>query len=274
MIILHPLSHFKYPVIAECISPSVFQELTLDEIKTLSVWEGNKQKALSELFSIEEAKNKDDDENSNVLIIGDFAKVRKIGSGMNSGEITVDGNVGMHLGQQMQGGSIHVKGNAGSWVGSMMKGGTIEISGDAGDYVAAPYRGSTVGMKGGRIIVHGSVATEAGAYMQRGIIKIFGNAGQFAGFRMHDGTINVKGDCEDRVGACMRNGKIIIQGRLASVLPTFSVDAVRRKVKIDEEDEAEGPLYMFVGDLVEDGRGKLYVSKMMNPHLNTYERFI
>lgn len=154
-----------------------------------------------------------------------------------------------------------------------MKGGAIEICGSAGDYVGAPYRGSGEGMKGGRIIVHGNVGHEAGAFMKKGIIKIYGSAGQFIGFRMRDGTIYVENDCGLRAGACMVGGKIVVGGMLASVLPTFSIDSIKPRVKIEEE-ALEEAMYLFLGDVAESGNGKLYVSKQRNPQLSCYEKFL
>jgi formylmethanofuran dehydrogenase subunit C len=274
MISLQPQKELRFPATAECINPDVFESKTLEEIEALEVWEGNKQKKLIELFRIEEVKAENEPENPAVTINGDISHVRRVGLGMKRGEMTINGDAGSHLGEEMKGGKITVHGNAGGWVGSMMVGGIIEIHGNAGDYLGAPYRGSTKGMQGGRVIVHGNVGNEAGAHMKKGIIKIYGSAGQFVGFRMLDGTIYVQGDCEGRAGACMVDGKIVVRGRLESVLPTFTIDSVRPKVRIGESEEAEGPLYVFLGDLAENGNGKLYVSKEKNPHLNYYEKFL
>jgi len=106
------------------------------------------------------------------------------------------------------------------------------------------------------------------------MIRVHGNAGQFTGLRMHDGMIYVQGDCDDRVGACMHEGKIVVGGILTSVLPSFSIDSVKPKVKIDENETANGPFYVFQGDLAENGNGKLYVSKPKNPQLSPYEKFL
>jgi hypothetical protein len=57
------------------------------------------------------------------------------------------------------------------------------------------------------------------------------------------------------------------------VLPTFSIDSVKPKVKINGE-EAKGPFYMFIGDVTEEGEGKLYISQISNPHLRFYEQYI
>ena len=274
MISLRPAKEFRFPVAAECISPDVFEGKTLSEIEALPVREGNKQRKLGELFKVEEAEKGDQAEDTVIVIHGDVTKVRRIGARMTKGEITVNGNVGMHLGEGMRGGRITIHGDSGGWAGSMMKGGTIEIHGNASDYLGAPYRGSNEGLRGGKIIVFGNVGNEAGAHMKKGTIKVYGNAGQFLGFRMRDGTIYVQKDCGDRAGACMVNGKIVIGGFMESVLPTFTIDSIKQKVKIEENETVEGPFYLFLGDLSESSNGKLYVSKEKNPHLSHYERFL
>jgi formylmethanofuran dehydrogenase subunit C len=270
MINLYPLSEFKRPITAECISPDVFQNKKPEEIRRLKVWEGNKQRNLAELFKVEQSSGED----MSITIVGNVSKVRRVGACMTSGQITINGNAGMHLGEEMKGGKITVNGNVGGWAGSMMGAGEIEVHGNAGDYLGAPYRGSSEGIRGGRIVVHGDVGNEAGAHMKKGIIKIYGNSGQFVGLRLRDGTIYVQKDCKARAGACMTNGKIIVGGFLESILPTFTIDSIREKVKIEEDETASGPLYVFLGDLAEDGKGKLYVSKEKNPHLSSYEKFL
>lgn len=274
MINLYSLKAFKFPIIAECINPDVFQGKTREEIEGLKIWEGNKQKRLGELFKVEEIKTENQPEKTTIAIYGDVNKLRRIGAHMKSGEIKIHGDTGMHLGEEMEGGKITVRGNVGGWAGSMMKGGTIEIHGNANDYLGAPYRGIRRGMCGGKIIVYGNVGNETGAYMRKGIIKIYGSAGQFLGLRMRNGTIYVQNNSEGRAGACMTGGKIVVGGFLESVLPTFTIDSVKKKVRIEENELTKGPLYLFLGDLTENGKGKLYVSKEKNPHLSHYERLL
>jgi len=274
MINLYPLREFRFPIVAECMSPDVFQGKTLEEIEGLKLWEGNKQKNLGKLFKVEEIKSGNPPGEEAITIKGDVSKVRRIGAGIKNGELTIYGNVGMHLAEEMKGGKITVHGNVGGWACSMMKAGTIEIHGNAGDYLGAPYRGSTEGMHGGKITVYGNVGNEAGTHMRKGIIKIYGNAGQFLGLRMHDGTIYVQKDVEARAGACMTGGKIVVGGLLESVLPTFTIDSTKEKVKIEESEVAAGPFYLFLGDRTENGNGKLYVFKEKNPHLSHYEKLI
>jgi formylmethanofuran dehydrogenase subunit C len=270
MILLTPLMKFQFPVIAECISPDVFQDKSIAEIAGLDVWEGNRKKKLGDLFKIQE----DPAKTPNITLNGDTSEVRRIGLSMTSGEIVVTGNAGMHLGEKMSGGKITVQGDAAGWAGSDMKGGLIEIRGNAGDYLASPYRGSSSGMSNGKIIVHGDVGSDVAVSMKGGVIKIHGTAGPFLGFRMRGGTVHIEKNIGDRVGACMTRGKIVVSGHLEEMMPTFTIDGVKAKVKIEEGEKASGPFYVFLGDLAENGRGKLYISKTNNPHLSRYERFL
>lgn len=270
MIVLTPLRKFQFPVMAECISPDVFQGKSRDEIASLTVYEGNRRKKLGNLFKIE----KESAENLKITIKGDVNEVRRIGSGMKSGEIMVFGNVGMHLGHKMEGGKITVHGDVDGWAGSEMKGGLIEIQGNAGNYLASPYRGSSVGMRGGKIVVSGNIGTDSGASMQKGVIKIHGKAGHFLGFRMRGGVIHVEKDVGDRAGACMTGGKIVVSGSLESILPTFTIDKMKPKVKIDQNEKVTGPFYVFLGDRSENGKGKLFASKAANPQLSSFEKLL
>jgi formylmethanofuran dehydrogenase subunit C len=270
MITLTPLREFRFPVIAECINPDVFENKSVEEIALLTVWEGNKKKNLAELFKIE----KKAEDTGKITIHGDIKQVRRIGTGMKNGEIVVNGSVGMHVGEKMSGGKIAIQGDAEGWAGSDMKKGLIEIMGNAGPYLASPYRGSSAGMRGGKIIVHGNVDTDVAVSMKGGIIKIKGNAGPFLGFRMSGGTVHIEKKCGKRVGACMTGGRITVSGVLEEVLPSFTIEGTKAKVRIEEGDSAIGPFYTFLGDLAEDGNGKLFVSKSNNPHLSKYERFL
>jgi formylmethanofuran dehydrogenase subunit C len=271
MILLTPFRKFTFPVNAECISPDVFQGKDTAEIADLPVFEGNKPKKLGDLFKIEEVEG----ETPSIIINGDVGEVRRIGMGMKNGEILINGNAGMHLGEKMAGGKITVNGDAGQWTGSSMKKGLIEIHGNAGDYLASPYRGSSEGMKGGKIVVDGNVGSDSGCYLHGGLIKIKGNnVGQFLGFHMSDGTIHVEKKAGTRAGANMTGGKIVVSGSVEEVMPTFTIDTVKAKVKIDDTEKAAGPFYVFLGDLAEKATGKLFVSKANNPKLKAYEKYL
>jgi formylmethanofuran dehydrogenase subunit C len=271
MIVLTCLKKFQFPIQAGCITPDVFQGKSLAELAALEVWEGNKQRKLGDLFKIEETPA----ETPNITINGDASEVRHIGESMKSGEIVINGDAGMHTGEKMVGGKITINGNAGGWTGGSMKGGLIEVHGDAGDYLASPYRGSVDGMRGGKIVVDGNVGSDSACYMQGGVIKIKGNAGPFLGFHMSDGAIHVEKKADVRFGANMHGGKIVVSGTVEDILPTFTIDSVKAKVKIDDTETAQGPFYVFQGDLAEKGNGKLFVSKVNNPQLSAiYEKYL
>jgi formylmethanofuran dehydrogenase subunit C len=258
------------PLDVGAISPDNFADKSLEEIKSLDVWEGNHKARLGDFFEVEGeiALNV---ENLTVLLHGNGSKFRKLGRAMSSGKILVDGSAGLYLGEEMSGGTITVNGEAGSWCGTLMKGGLIEVKGNVGDYVGASYRGSTEGMKGGTIIIYGNAGNDVGSWVQDGLIKIFGDVGQFAGVHLQNGTIYILGKSEGRVGAQMKNGKIIILGSVPAILPSFSFEEIRDKVKAGDEKIA-GPFYVFSGDIVENGEGKLFISMKNNPHLKSFER--
>jgi formylmethanofuran dehydrogenase subunit C len=271
MVTLVPLKKFEAPLTAACISPDLFEGKSVAEIAKLPVYEGNKKKKLGDLFKIE--KNSAD--TSIITINGDVSKAKQIGMNMEKGEIIINGNAGMHLGEKMTGGKITVNGNTDGWTGSAMKGGLIEIHGDGNDYLASPYRGTDVGMRGGEIVVDGKVGSDCACYMKGGVIKIRGGAGPFLGYHMIKGTIYVEKDCKNRVGASMTGGKIIVNAFLEEVMPTFTVDDVKAKVKINDNEKATGPFYVFSGDMSEHGKGKLFVSKAVNPHLGAiYDKYL
>ena len=272
VITLHPKRLFEIPVAAECINPDVFAEKSADEIASLQVWEGNRKRTLADLFKIEH-ETVSSSEEFTIRVCGDVSKVRRIGAKMSMGNIVVEGDAGMHLGEEMKGGVITVAGNVDSWAGSMMKKGTIEVKGNAGDYIGAAYRGSTHGMSGGAMIIHGNAGYEVGCFMRKGVIKVCGNVGLFAGIHMRNGTILVQGDSEGRAGAQMVDGKIIVCGHIPSVIPTFTIDSLRPKVKVNGE-KVEGPFYRFIGDLADNGNGKLFISKTNNPHLSMLEEYL
>jgi formylmethanofuran dehydrogenase subunit C len=270
MITLIPKRKFDVPIQAPCINPDIFKGKDTAELANLPASEGNQSRKLGDLFEIK----KDDTQTPDITINGDVSKVKRIGTGMKTGEIIVNGNVGMHTGEKMTGGKITVNGNIGGWSGNDMKGGIIEVHGDAGDYLASPYRGSSTGMKGGVITIDGRVGSDVGCYLHGGVLKIKGGAGRFLGYHMSDGAILVDKEVDVRPGACMTGGKIVITGKVEEMLPSFTIDSIKPKVKIDSTETAPGPFYVFLGDLAEHGTGKIFVSKANNPQMKTYEKYL
>jgi formylmethanofuran dehydrogenase subunit C len=91
---------------------------------------------------------------------------------------------------------------------------------------------------------------------------------------MSKGTIYVEKNASTRLGANMTGGKIIVSGTLEELMPSFTIDGVKGKVKVDDTESATGPFYVFLGDLAEKGNGKIFASKANNPHLKSYEKYL
>lgn len=271
-VVLRPKGKFTVPIEGSAITPEAFASKNPEEIGSLEAWEGNRRTSLGSLFDVE-VEVGGEGEGIAISIVGDASKLRRVGKGMRSGTVAIDGRAGMYLGEAMRGGTVTVNGDAGSWLGAQMRGGRIEVKGDAGDYVGSAHRGSRRGMTGGQIVVHGRAGNEIGSWMNDGLIRVGGDVGQFAGVHMLDGTILIEGDSEGRIGASMKGGRIVILGEVADVLPSFSIEEMRNAVKAGEE-RFMGPFYVFVGDLAEDGGGRLYVIKEKNPNLQCRESYL
>jgi len=250
---------------AEVITSDMFAGKGLYEIINLPVWEGNMKRKLGDFFEVE-CKAAERSEDSRIVIDGDASRIKYIGARMTAGEIVVKGSVDMHAGDGMKGGRIVIEGNADSFTALSMQGGEIIIKGYAKDYLGSAPRGEWRGMRGGRIIVESDAGREVGSWMMGGLIHVKGNISSFAGVHMKGGTIIVEGDAGMRIGAEMTGGNIIVLGRLEKILPGFSYKGIVDNVKVNEE-VMKGPFLRFVGDLVEDGKGNLFLLSERNKHL-------
>lgn len=266
-----PLTPFKVPVDLSPITPDNLEDMDVGEIRSLQISLGSKRKRVDEVFSVE--LSEDVEGEVAIVFMGDFSKARGIGSGMSKGSITVKGSGGLRVGEYMRGGTIVVEGDVDHWLGMGMRGGSINVKGSAGSYVGAPPKGSSKGMRGGSIMIEGGAGECVGAYMRDGSIEVKGSVGLFPGLRMLGGVVVVYGDCMGRAGARMKDGRVIILGRAGSILPTFQIEEVRPSVRGVRE-RLEGPFYVFQGDLSEDGRGRLFVSKQSNPELEYLEKLL
>lgn len=262
----------KVPIEAEVFCPNELAGKTVDQIRQLTVHHGNRQRTIGECFDVH-----GDASDGQLVLEGDFARVKCIGQSMRSGSIIVRGRAGMHLGAEMRGGSIDVHGNAGDWIGAEMRSGFIRIRGNAGHLVGGSYRGSLLGMRGGTIVVEGSSGNEVGCGMRRGFIAVAGSVGDFAGFNMIAGTILVAGSFGIRTGAGMRRGSIIAVGEEndhPALLPTFRYNCVylpqfltiyfRQLLAWDfplPPTVVGGQFHRYSGDLVALGKGEILIRK-------------
>lgn len=248
-VFLKPKMEFKISVEAENISPDRFANKTEEEIRSIEAWMGNQRITLGDLFTLL-VKGQGSPADTKIIMEGDFSRVKRIGEGMTAGEITIKGNVDMHLGSRMSGGKITVAGNADSWAGREMKGGEITIEGDVAYYLGAGYRGETCGMRGGKITVLGSALDFVGEHMCGGEIVVKGNAGILAGLSNNGGKI-VIGGSTSRPGSEMTKGTIIVGGKVEEMMPVFREEGT---------ENVDGVIYKkYTGDVIVNGKGVLYV---------------
>jgi formylmethanofuran dehydrogenase subunit C len=248
-ITIAPKKAFRISVEAENISPDKLAPLTLSQIKSLAVWQGNRQKTLSDLFAVEGDDAPAIAEEMTIRLIGDFSQVKRIAEGMTAGQVDVQGSAGMHAGNNMLGGLLSIAGNADDWLAREMRGGKVLVMGNAGNYVGSGYRGEKCGMRGGEIEVRGSAGAYLGEHLCGGSIRIAGNAGDFPGAANQGGTIFIGGSTY-LPGAEMSKGTITVKGE-AKVLPSF------QKMEIVQVDGLA--FQKYAGDLVDNGKGELLV---------------
>lgn len=206
------------PLEAEVLTPDILAPLRRDEVRALPVYLGKRERRVGDFFEVEGELSDE------IALRGDARRVKWIGRGMTRGRLTIEGNVGMHLGAYMKGGTIEVTGHASDWVGAQMSGGLIRVRGNAGGQIGAAYRGSNSGMTDGTIIVDGSAGLEVGMRMKRGTIAVGGPVRDFAGLQMKGGTIVLGSGAELRTGAWMMRGTIISLKPIP-LLPTFAYAA-------------------------------------------------
>lgn len=256
------------PIEAENITPDIFSNKTINEIKQLPIWQGNKEVSLEEFFIIKGSEKLSKEiAKIEIEIMGDCSKIKRIGEKMTGGKIRIKGAVGMHLGNQMKGGTIVVNGEVDDFAGANMKGGKIVINGNTGHYLGGSARGDWQGMTGGKIIVRGNVGKECGIWMRKGIIEINGNADSFLGMHLHRGLIIVNGDVEERAGAEMTGGTIVIMGTLKKNLPSFIFEKKKTDIEINGVGKLEGVFLKYKGDFAERKQGTLYLLERKNKHL-------
>ncbi|HEY1782931.1 MAG TPA: formylmethanofuran dehydrogenase subunit C [Roseiarcus sp.] len=208
-----------------------------------------------------------------IVIEGGAERFDRVGAGMSSGSIRVEGDVGVEAGRRMSGGQLTICGDAGPFAGSGMKGGALDIEGDAGERLGAPLSGETVGMSGGVLHVRGDAGERAGDRLRRGFILIEGGAGAYAGSRMIAGTLAIGGEAEELPGYLMGRGTIML-GRGATLLsPTFGdcgeYELVAARLLAGYVAQASAkladlfrrPLTRLAGDLAALGKGEILIPR-------------
>ena len=264
------------PIEAEVMSPDAVAGKTLKDVRALPVYVGNTVRTIGNFFKVS-GKTAGNASEQLIVVDGEIPKVKHVGAGMSSGQILVEGCVGMHAGAQMEGGELIVTGDASDWAGAEMKGGLLRIHGNAGNQLGAAYRGSPEGMTGGCIVVGGNVGVEAAAFMRRGMMVIQKDVGPFLGVHMNGGEIFVFGKAARRLGAEAKGngGFIACFGEVEAILPTYVHDTTYRPdfMKLylrqlrDQLGIAEAGEYLetsfrrYRGDLAVGGSGEILVAE-------------
>lgn len=216
------------PVEAESINPQSVSEKGIEEIKHLPLWCGSCQEEVGDYFDVgisADAAKDDSGENNlpELVLKGDLSRFKRLGQGMSTGTMVIQGSVGFHTGAMMRGGTLVVQEDAGDWLGAQMEGGLIKVEGSAGHFAGAAYRGSGKGMTGGTILIKGSAGQMVGGRMRRGLIAVGADCEDMPGYGMLAGTILICGKSGIRVGVRMKRGTVILL-RQQTLLPTFYYD--------------------------------------------------
>jgi formylmethanofuran dehydrogenase subunit C len=244
--------------------PHLFAGKTAGEIAAIDIATTREKITVGDVFTIAVGDGEE------IRFEGGSERFDGIGRGLQSGQIIVNGEVGMEAGRQMSGGALTISGGAGPYAGSCMSGGRIEIGGDAGDFLGGPREGEMQGMSGGMLVVRGSAGERPGDRMRRGTIVIEGQTGHCPGSRMIAGTLVVLGRCGAHPGYLMKRGTIALAkppalgatfvdaGQYASAFPAL----FSRLLQEESRGAAKlfkGSLRRFSGDMAALGKGEIFV---------------
>jgi formylmethanofuran dehydrogenase subunit C len=224
---------------------------------------GNREVALGELFTI--AADNDD----RLVLAGTNVCCDRIGAGMASGRLIVEGDAGAGAGLGMSGGEIEVRGSVGPMAGAEAGGGVLRIAGDAGERLGGALPGAG-GTSGGTILVGGHCAARVGERMRKGLIVVGGDAGPHAAVAMRGGTIVVRGSCAPEPASSMRRGTLYLARGPASLLPTFADDGLhellwlrlleRHLVELGQAKLPSLRVRRWGGDLADVGKGEVLLA--------------
>jgi formylmethanofuran dehydrogenase subunit C len=250
---------------ASVLTPERVRGRSAREVSAMTVSCGRLALPLGELFDVTGTGS------DHLFVAGDLRSIDRIGNGMATGQLVIDGSCGDHLGAGMSGGEIFVDGDVGAWAGAEMRGGYLTIRGSAGDRLGGAYPGARAGMSGGEIVITGDAGEEAGACLRRGLVAIGGRADAGAGLRMLAGTVIALGGVGAEAGMGNKRGSIV-SGAPVRPLPsyTFAVRYAppalllqlrqlrRRYVPVDDA-FLTGRWARWSGDRTELGRGEMLI---------------
>lgn len=216
------------PIEAPCVAPDRLAGLSPDQIAKLPVQHGNVSAQLGEFVTVD-----GDPSDADVVLDGEWARIKWIGAHMANGRMTIHGNASTHVGSGMSGGAIEIYGDVDDWCGAEMRGGSIRIHGSVSNHAGAAYPGSRRGMRGGTLLIDGSAGDQLGAVMRRGLITVGGGIGDYAAAGMVAGTVFAFGPVGRNPAAGMKRGVLAAFSPEIEPLPTFRFDCSYRPTFID-----------------------------------------
>lgn len=98
---------------ADNIIPDNFAGKTLDEVRALEIYEGNRTYTLGDYFDVIGETDPDPNEIS-IVIDGSVPKVKYICAEISAGKLLVKGSVGTYAGGWMTGGRLRINGDDGT----------------------------------------------------------------------------------------------------------------------------------------------------------------
>ena len=256
-----------YGIDVSLLTPDRLSGLSTEDIGALPLYNGNRRQPLSSLFDIR------GNDAQQLVILNSSRHLHGIGSGMTSGHIRIEGDIGNHLGQGMYNGSIEVSGNSGHWTASGMHDGNITVAGNCGNFAGGALPGDRQGMRGGTLLVRGDCGDRTGDHLRRGHILVAGNSGAYCGARMVAGTIAVLGKVGPKPGYAMKRGTLLLYETPVELPATFNDCGVhdlgflplltRSLAAVDsrfaEHDNGKCRVHRYAGDLAVDGKGEILV---------------
>jgi len=236
------------------------------DIAAIELQNGKRKIRADELFEITGS------DAQNICIKNSYEKLDFIGKELETGSMTVQGDVGAYFGMGMKSGVLTAEENVGLYAACEMKNGLLTINGNAGDFLGAALPGNKQGMKGGTVLVKGNVGQRAGDHMRRGTMLIEGAAGDYCGSRMIAGTIAVMGKTGRFLGYAMQRGTILLwqQPQLSATfndcgshtlafLPILFKSFSKLDSKFSAESASFNRVQRYGGDMAEKGRAEILV---------------
>jgi formylmethanofuran dehydrogenase subunit C len=207
MLVLRKLDSFTGIVDGSFIRPDSLSGLSEEQLNGKLVETDRGQKSIGHIFQIESGSSPNPD---SILLEGDCSQVQHLGAGMQSGTLSVLGDVGDYAARDMKGGRLLIAGSVGNYTATGMRDGLLYVSGNVGDNLAAPRPGQKSGMRGGDVFIVGNVGHRACERMRRGTVFVAGNCEEYAASQMIAGSIIIGGSIGGHWGAGMRRGSLIL----------------------------------------------------------------